>query len=220
MNFILHRGDISISQENTYEALLNNNYNIIELDIIMNNNNIYIIHDNNLNRLCNSNLDLLNDINLTNIKIQKIIDYENNILKYNTEKDIPIFEELLKKINKTNKKIFIDFKNYDINYLKNCKNINKFFELIKYYSKNIMYICCFNDIVLKYIYDNCKNIDFGIFMYDNSNYTINYTNAKYLIYEKKTKFINYPNKKIIIYTLNKNDNLKNYNYDYIIFDNI
>ena len=47
MNFILHRGDISISQENTYEALLNNNYNIIELDIIMNNNNIYIIHDNN-----------------------------------------------------------------------------------------------------------------------------------------------------------------------------
>jgi glycerophosphoryl diester phosphodiesterase len=220
MNFILHRGDISISQENTFESLLNNNYNIIELDIIMNNNNIYVIHDNNLNRLCNTNLDLLNDINLKNIKIQKNIHYENKILNYNSEKNIPIFEDLLKKINEKNKKICIDFKNYDINYLKNCKMINKFFKLVNYYSNAIMYICCFNDTVLKYIYDNCKNINYGIFMYDNLENTINYTNAKYLIYEKNTKIINHSNKKIIIYTLNKNDNLKNYNCDYIIFDNI
>lgn len=226
MELILHRGDISISQENTIEAILDNNYNLIEIDLYCNNNDIYVIHDTNLNRLCNKNKDISVDIDLTDTKIQKEIKYNNKILKYENEKSICMFEDLLKKIKKTKKKLCLDLKNYDFEYFKICKTQDKLIELLHNYSTNIMYFSCFNMKVFEFVFDLCKVIEYGVFMSDkiddyDLNYYIDKTDSKYLIYKKKDKIdLKYKNKKIVLYTCSKEEIKDNIKCDYVIFDNI
>lgn len=211
---LLHRGDRNKHLENSIEAIKdainNNNFDGLEIDIRLTKDNKWIIyHDDNLKRLTDIDQDLINVnyINLPEIK------HNGNIYK------ITLLEELTK----------LDFKNKLLNLeIKSIYNISRRSknELIKIISKINTDILVSSFYWDWYKWCKTKKIEFGFLIEDKKlpqvedsekNYFIidyNLLNDPYFRY-KINKTLNI---RICCYTLN-NKSIINYPYYIEIWDN-
>lgn len=222
MNIIFHRGDTNIAQENTLDAI-NCNHKIIEIDILCDTIDLYLIHDPNLKRLTGEDIFLNNVKTKSQLTILNKIEYEDRELIYDKHRDICKFEDVLDIVSKSDKMLCLDLK--ITNFTEKSKSIvNKLMTLIEKYKDNIMYVSSFDIDLIMYIRNNLDCVDYGLFMssekYDPDQY-INTINPKYLIYSvDDIDKIKKANREIIIYTVHKNDinTVQDYNVDYIVVD--
>jgi len=188
MKIISHRGsNLSVYNKNTKEALIsaihNNVVDGIEFDVrITKDKKIVIVHDPIINFVSNgSGL-------VSKMKLKKLKKYNFGSNEYPTK--ICTLEELLNNIN-TNKIILIELKFEGHKYK---KFVDIVFNIIKKYKLNI-YICSFNDELLKYFYTKYKKCGLLISKFINkkrlyNNYYFNIVTYDYKdIITKKELFL-------------------------------
>ena len=154
---IAHRGlhDLKI-KENTIPAFKNAiNYNyVIELDVhVLKDNNVVVIHDDNLIRACGINK-RIKDMTYEEIKVLKL---------FNTDESIPLLEDVLKIIN-GRVPIIIELKTDNLvpklekQVLKILKNYHGLFAIQSFSPISLYYIRCKNrNIIIGQLVSDFKN---------------------------------------------------------------
>lgn len=199
-----HRGDTSIAQENTLEAIIGHeNENetenkLVEIDVRCDTFELYVHHDkigkNQVKRLC------------------KNIQYDELTLKYSFEREITTLRKVFETIDKSNLNISIclDLKldTGDVFW-----GFVALVKLITRYKKYVKYVSSFNIKVLTILHKHLENIvDFGLFIttsqYDWKDY-VDKINPKYLISRYNDFMLNGPfennGEKVVVYTIHQKD---------------
>jgi glycerophosphoryl diester phosphodiesterase len=219
------------------DAIINNDCEYIEVDIMCDTDDFLMMHDLNVDRLTGINKNVTDipqsERNLM-IKPTIMCDDSELLLSYDKSRKIPQFIDIIKELENTNsnKKLCLDLKvtNFDEKDTNSKDRINKLCEYIIRAKKYIFYVSSFDFSALKFIKSQLPpDIDIGLFMSTkkyNPNKFLQIIKPKYKIYNfKDIKKLNRDDDGVlnIVYTIHIDlleDVKKRYSniIDYIIID--